>query len=161
VSHLSMLRMFDQHWGRVRSTEEQVRRFSCFVSNFNQLSFACLSCVCFVALFRDEQLLTRRSCLVLSCLVFSSLLLLPDNNRCWSWRRRSLATSRRSENAVFSRHLYIRTIILPGQARDKHRESSTQKTDCRLLRRRCAFRVSRGWGRPICHRGRSGRSNVS
>jgi hypothetical protein len=34
------------------------------------------------------------------------------------------------QNAHFLRHLYIKTIMLPRQARDKHRES-TQKESCR------------------------------
>eukprot|EP01046_Picozoa_sp_COSAG06_P054188 COSAG06_NODE_9572_length_1867_cov_2.289027_3_plen_220_part_00 len=36
--------------------------------------------------------------------------------------------------AVFLSHLYIKTIILPRQARDKHRESSTQETRPFFLR---------------------------
>jgi hypothetical protein len=46
----------------------------------------------------------------------------------------------RCEKRVFSRHLYIKCIILPRQARDKHRES-TQKKD-RLIAGSCLRELS-------------------
>ena len=45
------------------------------------------------------------------------------------------------EKTVLSSRLYVKTIFLPRQARDKHRES-TQKRDCRFLADTCGVKTS-------------------
>jgi hypothetical protein len=52
------------------------------------------------------------------------------------------------DKTVFFRHLYIKTMILPRQARDKHRENSKKEPFCR---RRCGIRGRvRGRGSSRC-----------
>jgi hypothetical protein len=44
----------------------------------------------------------------------------------WAEHDRGQRPGKDEKTPLFARHLYIKTIILPRQARDKHRESAAQ-----------------------------------
>jgi len=43
------------------------------------------------------------------------------------------ATGKKEKRLLFVSHLYIKCIILPRQARDKHRESTQKRTTCTVF----------------------------
>jgi hypothetical protein len=43
------------------------------------------------------------------------------------------ATGKKEKRLLFLSHLYIKCIILPRQARDKHRESTQKRTTCTVF----------------------------